>query len=204
MAAEQPAQRQPAAARYAVAPDGCDRVPGAARLVAARGAQHRRERELVDANHSRGQPLGTPSHRGGCAHFQHPPLSASRSNAAVNSGDRSSPAAGRALTTKSMRSRISPRVVRNHSRTARLTRFRTTAFPTLRLTLIPRRRPLAPSATQRIKAVDAARLPHCRTCRYSLGKRIRSARPKRPVARLTATWTASLLRGASGPLSGGA
>jgi hypothetical protein len=82
--------------------------------------------------------------------------------------------------------------------------LRTTAFPTLRLTVRPSREcpGSLPGQTRTTKAPDAARRPRRVTCWNSRGRSSRSVRAKRPVPPVTPTSTASWPRAASGPWRG--
>jgi hypothetical protein len=96
------------------------------------------------------------------------------------------------MTTTSRFCCISSRSCRNHSRIRRLTRLRTTAFPTRRLTAIPSRvRPSPPcstrSLTRIIKLPTRIRRPYRRTYANSSDRTRRSARSNGPVWIPTAT-----------------
>jgi hypothetical protein len=110
----------------------------------------------------------------------------------------------RAITTRSTESVNDSRFWRNHSLTARLIWFLTTAFPTRRLTVTPRRlhsvtRDASGAAMSTTKSRVAWRFPDRPIRRNSLELRIRSVRPKRPVRPITAISTGSWQRGACGP-----
>ena len=117
---------------------------------------------------------------------------ASPSSSAPISALPSCAAGPRAITTRSRDNGRAARRRRNHSRTPRFTRFRTTAFPTRRLALSPSRcapgsapGPLA--ATTTTNARPEIRRPSRETRRKSRGSRTRSDRRKRPVVGVTAT-----------------
>lgn len=98
----------------------------------------------------------------------------------------------RAITTMSTSPGRLPRRRRNHSRTPRFRRLRTTAFPTRRLALIPTRRlpgaqPGPGVATSITKVFPATRRPVREIRRKSRESRRRSGRENRPVSRLTVT-----------------
>ncbi len=119
-----------------------------------------------------------------------PPSSASSSRIG------SAAAAGRAITTMSRCIGARSRFRRNHSRIRRFTRALTTAFPTLRLTVIPSFAwPPAEasrcSETSRTNDRDATRTPSRETRRKSLGERRRSARRRRWLPPSCVTWRAS-------------
>lgn len=105
-------------------------------------------------------------------------------------------AEGLAITTMSRRIGARSRFRRNHSRICRFTRALTTAFPTLRLTVIPslaRPSPVASrcSESSRTNDRDATRTPSRETRRKSLGERRRSVRRKRSLPPVPVTSRAS-------------
>ncbi len=110
----------------------------------------------------------------------------------------------RAITTTSAGRPKDPRLYRNHSRTARLTRFRPTALSTRRLTVTPRRvlstpEPRLDGAMRITNGHDTTRSPTRETRWKSRRLKSRSTRPKRPVRGHTATLTDSQLRGVFAP-----
>jgi hypothetical protein len=94
------------------------------------------------------------------------------------------------------RSPLSPgRARRNHSRTWRFTRLRTTAPPTRRLAVIPSRGPPDPAsrrgAARKTNARTTVRRPRRETSWNSLDRRSRSSARKGPVGSTTPTSRAS-------------
>lgn len=155
----------------AVATDGLGGVTRTARLEATPRTQQRRERPLIETNQRnqhRAEPLrrsrravGRPSTR---AHDLDSGAS-TRSNifesSSPSAGARSDAASRRAITTKS-REGSSRWWCRNHSRIARFTRFRATAFPTFLLAVIPSRAPAlgtAEGASRTTKQREERRFP---------------------------------------------
>ena len=100
-------------------------------------------------------------------------------------------ALGRAMTTRSNDSGSEVLSRRNHSRTPLLMRLRTTALPTLRLTLIPRRRfsGASPGAASKTNSPLADLFPPRERRLKSRESRNPSARAKRPVSGTTTIWT---------------
>lgn len=114
-------------------------------------------------------------------------------------------AAGRAMMTRSFPAGQPLRCCRNHSRRRRFTRLRTTAPPTRRLTVSPRRgvpvgSPLRWSATRSTTDRDAIRVPSRAILRKSFDDRRRSLRRKRWLPPAAITSTASRPPDACGPL----
>jgi len=126
----------------------------------------------------------------------------------------SSTAGFRAMTTMSRaRSSLSSFVrfsldTRNQPLIARFKRFLTTAFPTRRLAVTPRRvgdcEPGPPGATNKTNAFEAYRSPRAATRLKSRDSRSRSDRLRRPVSAVIVTWKVSSLRGAYDPWPDGA
>ncbi len=112
----------------------------------------------------------------------------------------------RAITTRSQASGKESRRRRNHSRTARLIRFRSTALPTRRLALIPIRlgSPGVTGSIRNTNSPDATRRPLRETRSNSLESRRRSARPRRPVRPSTTISTPRWWPGACAPWHAGA
>lgn len=126
-------------------------------------------------------------------------------SSSANSLDRKLAAAGLAITTMSRRIGARSRFRRNHSRIWRFTRVLTTAFPTLRLTVIPsfaRPSPASPrcSESSRTNDRDATRTPSRETRRKSLGERRRSVRRKRWLPPVPVTWRAVTSRASKPPV----
>lgn len=169
----------------AVSFDGLDEIRGARGMEPARRPHQRRERELIQP-----QCADRESFRDGALHThplpRTPGCNRSRSVALcsccqVDAASRFA-APWRAITTISRWVGMISRCRRNHSRMRRLTRFRTTAFPTRRLAVIPS---LARGASSRAaaasttKAAAGARVPSRDTRWKSRLSRSRSQRRRR-------------------------
>jgi hypothetical protein len=148
MAARQSPQRQPAPAADSMDLDRLRCILGARRCEPTAGSEPRGNDQLIDPNQ---HPDQAPTPQTG----PRPDLRRSRpqlhlassnplSSFAIPIAD--SPAAAfRAITTTSNGSANPVRCCRNHSRMPRFTRFLTTAPPTRRLTVTPRRLPASPA-----------------------------------------------------------
>ena len=162
----------------------CDRsgcVARTAGLESTRRSQHRSQGDLIEPDHT---------HHDGANRFHPCPRAACRSlsSSLRRIGADRFPAPRRAITTTSDPPEIRLPFHRNHSLTRRLIRFRATAPPTFRLTVSPNRlgsSALSRSLTSTTKELDAALRPVCDTRRKSRADRIRSSRPKRPLAPFT-------------------
>jgi hypothetical protein len=166
--------------------DRRDRIPGAARLESTGWPEPRRNHELVAAYQLGDQPPGERGPRLGSRVLAALASFANLQRIPLTSRPESPAAPGRPITTRSMPRRSSGRALRNHSRTRRLMRLRTTAPPTLRLTVIPSlcsliSWPLGPGATRSTKPGPTARRPSRPTRPNSEDRRSRSSRRSRPV-----------------------
>ena len=161
-------------------------IARAARLEAAGRPQPGRHGELVGAQDpDREAPSGVDRH-GGAHGAVAPPFFANRHRIPFIWPPERPAAADRPITTRSIPGRSRGRAPRNHSRTCRLTRLRTTAEPTFRLTVMPSRcressSLLERGATRSTKAGSTTRRPSRLTRPNSLDRSSRSARRNCPV-----------------------
>ena len=161
-------------------------VPGAARLEPARRTEPGREEPLIGVQHhesgARAEARAMTCNQTRVAFA----LCARRHRIPFVSRSESPAAPDRPITTTSIPLRSFRREWRNHSRTRRFTRLRTTAPPTFRLTVIPSRcgDPLPAGVrgeTSSTKAGSATRCPSRPTLLNSLGLSNRSPRRNGPV-----------------------
>lgn len=198
MTAGDATETEPGPAPRSVALDRFGGVLGTGRPVAARRGQRGRYPSVIAAQHRRKGGRQRSRHRAALAR------AATLSRSRASSAEVELAAAGLATTTQSFPLGRFSWWVRNHSRTRRFTRLRTTDPPTRRLTVRPRRAgasasPSNRSATRRTNDRDAIRVPSRETRRKSLEDRRRSARRKRSLPPATVTSTASRPPGACGP-----
>ena len=161
--------REPLAASHGPRTGPCRRTASSRSWSSSARAASRpepgREDQLIEADHGHQQITREPVHvvsscgpRGAAARESRESSSSAASRARAAAG-------ARAITTSRLRRRASRARPRNHSRTRRFTRLRTTAPPTFRLTVIPRRHladslgAAARGATSTTKAPPAARPP---------------------------------------------
>jgi len=163
MALSQPFEPHPHAFCDAICLDGLDHVFRTGRMKTAGGRQHRRDPSSVHTQHRQRQ----------CPHFSTIfPIPRSISTKGASS------AARRGLITISHCAPNSLLWSRNASRILRLIRFRTTAFPNARGTVVPIRGP-EESFRLRQKAANigqVTRIPLSYTARKSADRRIREVR----------------------------
>lgn len=182
MTPSQPSQHETGATHETVPLDRQLGIARAARLESTRRRQPGRDQGAIGAKQEYTEPAG---HRRRCAAQSSttPALRARRHRTPPISLPESRAASERPITTRSTPPTRHRRERRNHSRTRRFTRLRTTARPTFRLTVTPSRsrppwlpalRPI--SATSRTKAGSAARLPSPLTRLNSLDLSNRSPR----------------------------
>lgn len=209
MTAEKTPAREPETTKYSVGLDSGDSIAGAGRLEAAARPEEWRECPLIDTD--RHGEREAPQARS--AHACHAPACSAAWRSCTPSSHESSLAASeRPITTRSRSLRRPARSRRNHSRIRRFRRLRTTAFPTRRLTVTPRRgeHPAVPGwsaaagAATTTKPRTAPRRPCRRTCWNSRERSKRSTRRKTPVRALMATSRVSSLLAASVPWPGAA
>lgn len=204
MTAGQPFRRQPNTAHGSMTLHGFDRVMRAARFEATSRPEPGRDERLIDPDRGYQQPAHEPAHAAPSCARDWTAARARRESSSAAASCPSRAAAERPITTQSSPAPSDPWRTRNHSRIRRLTRLRTTARPTFRLTVIPRRLPgvsagAAPrSQTSTTKAVLAARRPRRVTCSNSTERRSRSVCRKQPVCGDMTTSTGSRLRSACG------
>jgi hypothetical protein len=186
MASEQSPERQPAAAKCPMALEAHDRVARARGFESAHWAEQRREQELVCPDE---QDERASQHlvRGVCVVYGPFASRDSRSARADWIRQRSrgladchsrttpprstDPSGRRTSTTTSMSAAHSGRVARKASRISRFARFRATALPCCRDTLIPRRAcapgGLARANSRKTKCSVTSRCAFAWTTRYS-------------------------------------
>jgi hypothetical protein len=163
-------------------------IARAGRLVAAGRAEPRRNQEPVEPQGARHERSGCASTRLAQARFAPTRSAIPHRIPSISRHDRPA-AADLPITTRSIPDSNSYRECRNHSRTQRFSRLRTTASPTFRLIVMPSR--CDPSlgsaglgATSSTKAGSTTRRPPrpMRPMRlYSEDRRTRSPRRSRPV-----------------------
>lgn len=152
---------QPRASKRPVPTDCLMAVVRAAWLEPARRRKQRGDNPLVCPDPAAKTPRKRAFHRH-CAARAMSVFNSSRRAAVPNT-----PAPVRAITTRSTATGIRARSMRNHSRTQRFTRFRTTAPPTRRLTTSPSRVALAFGVTSRVNVRVDTRRPCARDRRKS-------------------------------------
>lgn len=169
--------------RDAVPVDRLGHVMRTARLEATSRPENRGDRKLIATDQHPDRPPSDAALRR--AHERPAARMTSVESCSYISPDSSRVAAARAITTRSSAGSVGCSR-RNHSRIRRFTRLRATAFPTLRLAVMPSRGPLeSRGATRMTNALDTARRPCCATCSYSGDRSSRWDRRNRAVAAAT-------------------
>src|SRR3990172_6392093 len=187
VAAEHPANREPASPHRPVPRDRLRRKARAARLEATRRFQERRDRETIYLDEEDQELCHQPREE---IHCEQPRKSEPSSDSTSCTPSLAAPL--RAITTTSTGRASTSRRRRKHSRTHLFTRLRVTAFPTRRLTVMPNRG-VSPHAwlgrgvASTTKFEDATRTPCSFTRRKSLGLRSRAVRRRYAPAWIIST-----------------
>ncbi len=189
MAARNPTHGQPTAPDQAKFSDRLRRVVRTTRLETTGGSKKQRKRRLIQLQQPQRDPPAERTHRDPAAAAR-PGRSIARFKHAATSAPERFRAAGRAITTISDRPGHCARAVRNHSRMRLFKRLRTTALPIRLLTVTPNRcrasteigaSAAASDLVTTTKLRETRRCPDLTTRLKSRVRKMRSARPKRPV-----------------------